>query len=105
MRTKTRSPAALFALAIASACASSPPPARTPEPAAAPLPEPDETRAEAARSEAALTREEKRELQVALQWAGVYDSTIDGLFAQVSRQALLTSSVWSRRCASRCRAR
>ena len=59
-----------------------------PEPAALPEPEPDETRAEAAQSEAALTREEKSELQVALQWAGVYNSTIDGLFGRGTRNAM-----------------
>jgi hypothetical protein len=53
-----------------------------PEPQA-PAPDdsiPEETFAEAQASEAALSRPEKEQLQVALEWAGVYQGGIDGDF-------------------------
>ncbi|GGL78511.1 trypsin-like peptidase domain-containing protein [Wenxinia marina] len=59
-----------------------------PEPEPEPEPEPDETVYEAQQSEAQLSRDEKMQLQVALQWAGFYDSTIDGLFGRGTRTAM-----------------
>lgn len=53
-----------------------------------PEPEPDETPREAQASEAALSRGEKEQLQIALQWAGFYNSTIDGLFGRGTRGAM-----------------
>ena len=54
-----------------------------------PEPEPiDETPAEARRSEALLTREEKMELQSALAWERFYDSAIDGAIGRGSRNAM-----------------
>lgn len=49
---------------------------------------PDETPAQARRSEQALTREEKKLLQVALQAAGFYTSTIDGAFGRGTRRSM-----------------
>ncbi len=53
-----------------------------------PIQTPDETLAEAQASEQNLTRDEKRALQVALQWAGVYDSAIDGLYGRGTRRSM-----------------
>ncbi len=53
-----------------------------------PFDAPDETLAEAQASEAALTREEREELQIALEWAGVYDAAIDGAFGRGTRTAM-----------------
>ncbi|SHI37435.1 trypsin-like peptidase domain-containing protein [Wenxinia saemankumensis] len=53
-----------------------------------PEPEPQETLAEAQAAEAALSREEKQFLQIALQWAGVYEGTIDGLFGRGTRGSM-----------------
>ncbi|MDF1727897.1 MAG: serine protease [Sulfitobacter sp.] len=50
--------------------------------------EPDETIAEARRSERALTGEERRALQVALQWAGFYTAAIDGAFGRGTRSSM-----------------
>lgn len=47
-----------------------------------------ETRADARRSEALLSREDKRQLQTALKWAGYYNSTIDGAFGRGTRNAM-----------------
>jgi peptidoglycan hydrolase-like protein with peptidoglycan-binding domain len=61
------------------------------EPAPQPEPEPqvpDETPSEARRSEALLTAEERMELQVALKWAGFYDSAIDGAFGRGTRSSM-----------------
>jgi len=58
------------------------------QPAAPQLISDDETPAQARRSEAALSAEEKRALQRALQWAGVYNSTIDGAFGRGTRNAM-----------------
>ncbi|RYG93037.1 peptidoglycan-binding protein [Loktanella sp. IMCC34160] len=68
-------------------------PAATDEPVvlAEPEPEiaiPDETPREARASEAALTREERMDLQVALQWAGYYNSAIDGAFGRGTRASM-----------------
>ena len=49
---------------------------------------PDETFAQAQISEQALSNDAKRELQVAMQWAGFYNSTIDGLFGRGTRQSM-----------------
>ncbi|MEM7520766.1 MAG: peptidoglycan-binding domain-containing protein [Pseudomonadota bacterium] len=55
--------------------------------AQAPAP-PDETLAEARRSERALTGQERRDLQVALQWAGFYTAAIDGSFGRGTRRSM-----------------
>jgi peptidoglycan hydrolase-like protein with peptidoglycan-binding domain len=49
---------------------------------------PDETPAQARRSEQALSRDEKKELQIALRAAGFYDSAIDGSFGRGTRGAM-----------------
>lgn len=54
-------------------------------------PEPDETPAEARRSERALTAEERKALQTALQSAGFYKSAIDGAFGRGTRASM---SAW-----------
>lgn len=56
-----------------------------------PLNAPDETLAEARASEAALTRTEREELQIALRWAGYYNAAIDGAFGRGTRGAM---SAW-----------
>lgn len=48
----------------------------------------DETLREARASEALLDREQKKELQVALQWAGFYNGTIDGLYGRGTRNSM-----------------
>lgn len=48
----------------------------------------DETPAQAQRSERALSREEKKELQVMLKWAGFYDAAIDGSFGRGTRNSM-----------------
>lgn len=59
------------------------------EVAAPTAPEPqDETPAEARRSEAALTREERQDLQRALQWDGFYNAAIDGAFGPGTRRSM-----------------
>lgn len=65
----------------------------TPAPAPAPAPTlptalPDETVGEARASESLLTRTEREQLQEALQWAGFYNSTIDGAFGRGTRSAM-----------------
>ena len=60
-----------------------------PEPAPEPEPEPaDETPAEAQRSERELSRDEKKQLQVMLQWAGFYNAGIDGSFGRGTRNSM-----------------
>ncbi|MFV1442150.1 MULTISPECIES: serine protease [unclassified Phaeobacter] len=49
---------------------------------------PDETPAEARRSESRLTREERMDLQTALKAAGFYTSTIDGAFGRGTRGSM-----------------
>lgn len=49
---------------------------------------PDETLSEALASEAELTRQEREKLQIALQWAGHYDSSIDGAFGRGTRNSM-----------------
>ncbi len=53
-----------------------------------PPPEPDETPREARASEAELSRDEKKFLQVALQWAGFYSAAIDGAYGRGTRAAM-----------------
>ncbi|MEZ5912595.1 MAG: serine protease [Paracoccaceae bacterium] len=48
----------------------------------------EETPAEARQSEALLSREERMELQVAMQWYGHYNSAIDGAFGPGTRNAM-----------------
>ncbi|MDX1780707.1 MAG: peptidoglycan-binding domain-containing protein, partial [Thalassovita sp.] len=51
-------------------------------------PPPDETPTEARRSEAALSKDERKELQVMLKWAGFYESAIDGAFGRGTRRSM-----------------
>ncbi|GGE10147.1 Putative peptidoglycan binding domain-containing protein [Gemmobacter megaterium] len=55
---------------------------------AVPLAPPVETLAEARRAEAALTRQERMDIQRALQWDGVYTAGIDGAFGPGTRGAI-----------------
>ncbi|NCO20625.1 MAG: peptidoglycan-binding protein [Rhodobacterales bacterium] len=48
----------------------------------------DETPAEARRSEARLSAEERRQLQIALQWEGYYTAAIDGAFGPGTRNSM-----------------
>ncbi len=50
--------------------------------------EPEETPRQARASEAALSREERKELQVWLKWAGFYNSAIDGAFGRGTRRSM-----------------
>jgi S1-C subfamily serine protease len=55
------------------------------------VPEPvvdDETPREALASEDLLSRAEKQDLQIALQWAGFYNAAIDGLFGRGTRTSM-----------------
>lgn len=66
-----------------------PQPETQPEVAAEPeIRLPDETLREARASEAALTREDRMDLQRLLQWAGFYDSSIDGAFGRGTRASM-----------------
>jgi peptidoglycan hydrolase-like protein with peptidoglycan-binding domain len=56
-----------------------------------PIPVPDETVREARASEAALDGDEKKLLQVAMQWAGFYAAAIDGSYGGGTRAAM---SAW-----------
>jgi peptidoglycan hydrolase-like protein with peptidoglycan-binding domain len=78
--------------APAAPVAAAPEPAPAPQtaPAAPPTP-PAETLAEARRAESALSREERQDIQRALQWFGVYAAAIDGAFGPGSRAAI---SAW-----------
>lgn len=58
------------------------------EAAPEPQPEPDETFREAQASEALLTRNEKMDLQMMLQWAGFYSAAIDGSFGRGTRGSM-----------------
>jgi len=65
----------------------------TPTPDATPVveqqPEPaDETPAEARRSERLLTADERKNLQIALQWAGFYNAAIDGAYGPGTRGSM-----------------
>jgi peptidoglycan hydrolase-like protein with peptidoglycan-binding domain len=60
-----------------------------PEPVSEPdIREVDETPREARASENLLTRDEKRDLQRLLQWAGYYNSAIDGAFGRGTRASM-----------------
>ncbi|MGB5863643.1 MAG: trypsin-like peptidase domain-containing protein [Sulfitobacter sp.] len=48
----------------------------------------DEAPAQARRIESALSREEKRELQIMLQWSGFYTAAIDGAFGRGTRNSM-----------------
>lgn len=58
-----------------------------PEPVV-PQVEPDETPREAQRSEARLNRDERKDLQIALKWAGFYNAAIDGAFGRGTRRSM-----------------
>ncbi len=60
---------------------------------AAPVEAPEETLREAQRSEAALNREEKKDLQRALQWFGHYTAAIDGSYGRGTRASM---AAWQR---------
>ncbi|GGD47175.1 serine protease [Sinisalibacter lacisalsi] len=62
-----------------------------PAPEPDPLQAPEETRQEALRSEQTLDFDQRKELQVALQWEGYYRSMIDGAFGPGTRGAM---SAW-----------
>lgn len=49
---------------------------------------PDETPAQARRSEQLLSKAEREDLQVALQWAGFYSAAIDGAFGRGTRRSM-----------------
>ena len=51
---------------------------------------PDETRQEARASEAELSREDKKDLQIALKWAGFYTAAIDGSYGRGTRGSMRT---------------
>ncbi|RLJ60169.1 trypsin-like peptidase [Litoreibacter meonggei] len=59
----------------------------TPTPAPAPV-ELDETPREARTTEALMSRDQKKELQVAMQWFGYYKSSIDGSFGKGTRNSM-----------------
>lgn len=71
--------------------------AATPEIVAEPAPPPplppEETRQQALRSESQLSRQEKFNLQIALQWFGFYSGRIDAAFGRGTRGAM---SAWQR---------
>ncbi|MCT4559656.1 MAG: trypsin-like peptidase domain-containing protein [Pelagimonas sp.] len=56
-----------------------------------PEPDPEETPREARRSESKLTRDQRKELQIALQWAGYYKAAIDGAYGPGTRRSM---SAW-----------
>ncbi|MEM6941588.1 MAG: serine protease [Pseudomonadota bacterium] len=68
------------------------PQSQTPEAAAETVPPPpvpaEETVSEARASEAALTGEERRDLQIALKWGGFYAAAIDGAFGRGTRRSM-----------------
>lgn len=53
-----------------------------------PVQAPDETAKEAQASEALLDRAQRKDLQVALQWAGFYTSAIDGAYGRGTRASM-----------------
>ncbi len=62
--------------------------AALPRPEPDPIRIPDESPAQARASEASLTRGEREELQIALQWAGFYQGAIDAAFGRGTRGAM-----------------
>jgi len=81
-------PAPAAADGTAAAADPAPPVPPAEDPAAEPAEEPDETPREARASEAALSEEERKELQAALQWEGTYQGAIDGAFGPGTRRAM-----------------
>ncbi|MDD7971779.1 trypsin-like peptidase domain-containing protein [Roseinatronobacter sp. HJB301] len=65
-----------------------PAPEPEPEPAPQPEPEPEETLREAQASERLLTRDERVDLQTALQWFGHYTLGIDGAIGPGTRRSM-----------------
>ncbi len=61
-----------------------------PEAAPEPVAEPEETPQQARATEAALTRDERMDLQRALAWYGFYASAIDGAFGPGTRNSMAT---------------
>lgn len=60
-----------------------------PPPPPPPAPKPgEETPAEARKSESLLSRDERKDIQVALAWQGFYTSTIDGAFGRGTRASM-----------------
>lgn len=91
--------AALAEAALAQAAPAPPPepepqpepeldPEPDPQPEPEPEPEPEETLREAQASERLLTRDERAEIQTALQWFGFYTMAIDAAFGPGSRRAM-----------------
>lgn len=80
------------AAATAATTPAEPAPVVTPAPGIAPEPvlltEPEETPAQARRSEAQLTRDEKKLLQEAMKWEGFYTAAIDGSYGRGTRAAM-----------------
>lgn len=72
--------------------AAEPAPEATPEPvvvvAPEPEPEPEETLAQARAADGRLTRDERAEIQTALQWFGHYTGRIDAAFGPGTRRAI-----------------
>jgi peptidoglycan hydrolase-like protein with peptidoglycan-binding domain len=58
------------------------------EPEPIPEPEPEETRQQALQSEGLLNADERKALQVALQWEGFYNAGIDGAFGPGTRGSM-----------------
>ncbi|TCO72846.1 serine protease [Rhodovulum euryhalinum] len=76
------------ALAQPTPAAPAPAPAADAPPVAEPAPLPDETPAEARRSESILDRDARALIQTALQWEGVYTQAIDASFGPGTRNAM-----------------
>ncbi|KIN64537.1 Peptidoglycan-binding domain 1 [Sulfitobacter noctilucicola] len=66
----------------------SPPETPNAEPEAPVIEPSDETLAEARRSERTLTAQERKDLQIALQWAGFYNAAIDGSYGRGTRSSM-----------------
>lgn len=83
-------PAALAQPVPEPVAAPEPTPEPTPEPAPepAPEPEPEETLREAQAAERALSREERADIQTALQWFGFYTQAIDAAFGPGTRRSI-----------------
>ena len=79
--TPDEAPALVPELAIAAAPEAEPV-------AATPAPLPEETLREAQASERQLSRDEKKQLQIALKWEGFYTSAIDGAYGRGTRRAM-----------------
>lgn len=89
--TATAEPAAEPALPAGAAVAtaeSAAEPAAEASPEASPEPIPEETPREARAAEAALSTAERQDIQLALQWFGVYQGGIDGAFGPGTRGSI-----------------